>query len=111
MKLVQYITLVIAALVAFSSPSFAGSGKSEIRTLHATSDGMIVVNLHNHDNMPACNVADNGFAFDGSTAGGKNRYALLLAAATAKKLVGITGTGLCYGHSGREEILYLSVEF
>jgi hypothetical protein len=82
MKIFGYI--VAAAVVIVALPAQAGSGSGLVRSILATTNGIVVFIVDLHPNAPSC-APDNSFAFDVNTQEGKNKYALILAAANAKK--------------------------
>src|SRR4051794_35603264 len=102
--------IVAAAVVVVALPAQAGSGSGLVRNIIAHVSGVVMFKVDAHPNAPACSP-DNSFAFDGSTPEGKNKYALILAAANAKKSVTVIGTGNCAVWGDRENVLYIAVDF
>jgi hypothetical protein len=115
MKIFGYI--LATAFVVAALPAQAGSGSGLVHNIIAHPNGtssIIMFTLDAHSDAPVCATngyaAFNGskpFAFDGSTPDGKNKYALLLAAANAKKPVQVAGTGNCEAWGDRENVLWI----
>lgn len=109
MKFLKYT--VAAALITLSLPAQAGTGSGLVRAIIAHIDGVVIFTVDTHTDVPACGTMKTDFAFDGSTAEGKNKYALLLAAANGKKSISVQGTGTCKAWVDREDVQYMHVAF
>lgn len=96
---ISYISVPLIFMI--SSTAYAGTGHGLIHGI-VTIRGIITFTLETHENGPACHTVMNDFAFDSTTPEGKSKYALLLIALTAKKAIGVEGTGNCSAWGDRE---------
>ncbi|RZS83194.1 hypothetical protein EV217_1934 [Phyllobacterium myrsinacearum] len=96
-------TIIIAVYLIFTQTltANAGTGHGLIHGIIAIR-GIITFTLETHENGPVCHTVTNDFAFDSTTPEGKSKYALLLIALTAKKAIGVEGTGNCSAWGDRE---------
>lgn len=102
---------VISALLSFTLQAHAGTGSGLVREIIPVANGIVVFTADTHTGTPACDKFANQFEFDASTADGKNKLAVLIAAANARKQISITGTGTCTTGQGRETVLYFTVVY
>jgi hypothetical protein len=100
----------VAALASFALPANAGTGSGLVREIIPVANGIVVFTIDTHSGRPVCDKFSNQFEFDASTADGKNKLAVLIAAANARNQISIIGTGACSGQ-GREAVLYFKVVY
>ncbi|MCR6475460.1 hypothetical protein NU688_04765 [Variovorax sp. ZS18.2.2] len=100
-------SLIPAMMIAASLPALAGSANGRVNLI-AVQPGVIVIEIANQVDRPAC-ATMTGFTIDGSSSEGKNTMALALAAASQNKSISVTGKGVCTLTGNRENIAYVVV--
>ncbi|MGN8023195.1 hypothetical protein ACTJJ7_21025 [Phyllobacterium sp. 22229] len=102
-------------LIVYTIPADAtGDGSGLVQNIIANPGGSVTFSLDKpHSGGPACGSGTfkDDFAFDGNTADGKNKLAILIAAANGRKLVRVLGTGNCAVWGDRETANYIIVYF
>jgi hypothetical protein len=91
--------------VTIASGAIAGTGSGRVEIEHVGGYGNIVFFFTDtHTDMPACNTYRQRWVLSLSAPGGKEQYALLLAAQAAAKPVQVKGSGACNLWSDSENV-------
>jgi len=98
---------MLSTLIFLAGPAYAGSGSGLVRQIFSVNNEVVFA-VDAHVEAPACDKFTNQFEFDGSTADGKSKLAILLAAASGGKSLTVVGTGAC-SVQGREVVHYIAV--
>lgn len=105
---------IFSTLIVFSIPALAGTGSGLIRDIVVNPGGTVTFRLDVLVGGPHCGSKQNfpnDFAFDGSTAEGRSKLAVLISAANAKKNVYVIGTGNCSAWGDRETASTIKVDY
>lgn len=94
-----FSTFLVAALMAVSSPSFAGSvNATAVQSISVTTGGFVTVLFTKAvSGRPACASSTNELVFDATTNGGRALLSTLSGAKLSGRNVNASGTNTCTG--------------
>ena len=107
----RFITITLLMISLLPLNLYAGSGKGKVTRIYAHTGDVIMFDVGQHLDKPACSTVGTQWALSLNSDAGKAMYSLLLSAAAQGQEVIVHGTNVCSAWGDRESPKFIYVNY